>query len=122
MPTIYVTELQHKQMVSPEEWHDYLKEKRAQRRKGEDMDYEYVALTWRTEEWIDDAQYVSDRGKLLRQGWQVHILAPWGAHKAIGGACIMRRPKDEPCMWTEGEIEAIFRTRSCRQRSTKWYS
>lgn len=88
------------------------------------MSWEYVAIFWK-DPVLEDAQYLADRARLLREGWEEHIRAPaepvWDIK---GGACIMRRLKDEPLvhtaktvgkaerlgrLWTRVEIEEIAR-------------
>ena len=68
--------------------------------------YEYVAVAWRTRKALDDAQYVAERRELDCQGWEVYQLAAWTKGRG-GGVTIMRRPKDEPRMWTRTQIENI---------------
>lgn len=63
------------------------------------MKYEYLALAWRTQKALDDAQYVTERRELDCQGWEVYQLAAWTKGRG-GGVTIMRRPKDEPRNWT----------------------
>jgi len=69
------------------------------------MDYEYRALSWRTLAWCDDKSFVSSYARLQEEGWEEHIRAYF--ENDIGGACIMRRSKDEPRLWTEKEIQKI---------------
>ena len=66
------------------------------------MNYEWVVLT-RT---INDrlAERVE---RLVRCGWQEHAHARWQG--IYNGACIMRRPKDAPRMWTESELKTFVR-------------
>lgn len=64
------------------------------------MEYEYVALSFGTSIPAQDREHIRQRSALRRQGWEAHLQAPWsqeGMPKHLaGGACIMRRPKDEP--------------------------
>ena len=73
--------------------------------------YEYVALSWRTLAWCDDKRFVPSYAQLREEGWEEYIRAYF--HNDIGGACIMRRPKDEPRMWMKGEIQEIARNTLC---------
>ena len=74
--------------------------------------YEYVAVSWRTANAANDDEFVREKVSLLAKGWIIERCAPWSREdmprKLTGGACIMRRPKDEPRKWTEGEIQTIF--------------
>ena len=58
------------------------------------MDYEYVALSWSKEHPENDEPFARRKAKRINQGWQVYVQAVW--ENTYGGACIMRRPKDEP--------------------------
>lgn len=70
------------------------------------MEYEYVALTWGTYNSEVDEEYVKAYDRLTGEGWETVQWATFElSHK--GGACIMRRPKDEPRLWTKKEIEKI---------------
>jgi len=64
------------------------------------MDYEYVALTWVGQCPEADELFASDMDTALRQGWEALDRGSFGKRRS-GGAVIMRRPKDEPRMWTE---------------------
>ena len=59
------------------------------------MDYEYVALSWSKEHPENDEPFARRKAKRINQGWQVYVQAVW--ENTYGGACIMRRPKDESC-------------------------
>ena len=59
------------------------------------MDYEYLALTWSTNRSELDSLYGDDMRELLDERWEEVCRAPFEPRR-IGGACIMRRPKDEP--------------------------
>ena len=67
--------------------------------------YEYVALKCSTSVWSHDRGFASAYCRLREQGWEEHLRAHF--EKYDGGACIMRRPKDEPRMWTEAEVRKI---------------
>lgn len=75
------------------------------------MHFEYVAVSWRTANAANDDEFVREKASLLAKGWIIERCAPWSREnmprRLTGGACIMRRPKDEPRMWTEGEIYEI---------------
>lgn len=79
--------------------------------KEEAMDYEYVAVSWRTANAANDDEFVRGKAQLLAQGWKVVRCAPWSRELMprllTGGACIMRKPKDEPRKWTRTQIENI---------------
>ena len=70
------------------------------------MDWEYMALSWGTEDARQDVGFMERRLMLLAQGWEEYCRAIWSGINH-GGACIMRRPKDEPRKWTKKEIEEI---------------
>lgn len=76
------------------------------------MEYEFVALSWRTRNFLDDADYEREKVNLKGKGWEVHQIVAWAQEgkprRLAGGVCIMRRPKDEPRMWTKAEIRALF--------------
>ena len=67
------------------------------------MEYEYVALTWGTQDRTTDAVFMTGYHRLCAADWEVSLDAPfeWGQ---TGGACIMRRPKDEP----QEKLEPIY--------------
>lgn len=75
------------------------------------MPLEYVALSWRTANAANDEEFEREKARLMSEGWSVDRCAPWSQEampkRLTGGACIMRRPKDEPRMWTTGEIEEV---------------
>ena len=77
------------------------------------MEYEYVALTWRTAHANNDDDFRGEKARLYEKGWELERCAPWSQEgmprRLAGGACIMRRPKDEPRMWTEGELRRFMR-------------
>ena len=63
--------------------------------------YEYVALTWTTDpNAADDGRFMASMSRLVGQGWREYVRALFMG--GYGGACIMRRPKDEP---QEGDVE-----------------
>lgn len=72
------------------------------------MDFEYVALIWKTHKPEWDTQFVDEKADLVRQGWRDHIEVPH-ATGMVGGVCIMRRLKDEPRMWTESGLKTFIR-------------
>ena len=79
----------------------------------EGADYEYVALCWfgDTQESID-ANLKERMQQLAGEGWKEYIRASWIAQHESGvpgGACIMRRPKEEPRTWTEKELRKMMR-------------
>ena len=59
------------------------------------MEYEYVALTWSTRGSEVAEEFCTDRRRLIANGWEEIAQGPF-LPKRNGGACIMRRPKDEP--------------------------
>ena len=59
------------------------------------MEFEYVAVEWRVGYTGKDEGFATTIAGLLRQGWEEHSRAFWRSDPH-GGACIMRRPKDEP--------------------------
>jgi len=80
------------------------------------VDYEYMALSWRTANVALDDEFVRERAALLAKGWEVERCAPWSREnmprRLTGGACIMRRPKvekDEPRMWRESELMELMK-------------
>jgi len=70
------------------------------------MEYEYVALTWQTHDRRADDCFMSDYHRLCDAGWEVSLDASFEPQR-VGGACIMRRLKDEPPMWMKKEVEDI---------------
>jgi hypothetical protein len=72
------------------------------------MDYEYVALGWFGDHPENKHEYLKNNiFELVAQGWEEYIRAPWKG-QVDGGACIMRRPKDEPRKWTKADIKAMY--------------
>ena len=71
------------------------------------MEYEYVALYWKGCNPEMDLVFCANRAERVHQGWREYARAPWGV-QAAGGACIMRRPKDEPRKWTRGELRDVI--------------
>ena len=59
------------------------------------MGWEYRAVEWTWHDADYDEVFLGHRTKLIAEGWQEHIRAHWRP-SLTGGACIMRRPKDEP--------------------------
>ena len=59
------------------------------------MGWEYRAVEWTSHDPDYDEVFLGRRTKLIAEGWQEHIRAHWRP-SLTGGACIMRRPKDEP--------------------------
>ena len=70
--------------------------------------WEYRALVWDTYYPRDGPDYEPARTQLIADGWREFVRAPRQAG-IMGGACIMRRPKDEPRMWTEKGIREVAR-------------
>ena len=71
------------------------------------MEYYYVALLWHANSAAEDKRYVENYEQLCDVGWEVVCQASVYPNYT-GGACIMRRPKDEPRMWTEEELHKQF--------------
>ena len=69
------------------------------RRKGGDVDWQYLAL-----EMV--GQFESCRNTLIGKGWEEWIRIHWFGEGTVA-VCIMRRPKDEPRKWSEGEAKAL---------------
>jgi len=78
------------------------------------MKYEYVALTWQTHRSGADPVFGDDMRELLDERWEEVCRASFEPSRT-GGACIMRRPKDEPRMWTEKEIRDLMQEVECRR-------
>lgn len=80
--------------------------------------YEYVALRWTVDHLGGAPHCHGDRVRLLSEGWEEYCRASWEPKGlgVVGGACIMRRPKDELRMWTEGEIVDLIRGGWARSR------
>jgi len=76
------------------------------------MEYEYVALTWRALDAEMDRFFQDDKCSYLGAGWKEYVRAPFPP-RHFGGACIMRRPKqepqDEPRKWTKSELQSLIR-------------
>ena len=66
------------------------------------MDYEYVALSWSKEHPENDEPFARRKAKLINKGWQVYVQAVW--ENTYGGACIMRRPRDESCNCEQHDV------------------
>ena len=88
------------------------------------MDYEYVAVKWITMAWCDDRGFVSAYARLREHGWEEHSRAQF--EKYVGGACIMRRPKDDmrrpkddPRLWTERDIQELIYVAQWKARAEK---
>ncbi len=77
------------------------------------MDYEYVALQYGGEKGTssENALFEMWYNKLCDEGWSEVVRAPWrlAILQGKGGACIMRRPKDQPRKWTEGELVELMK-------------
>ena len=67
------------------------------------MDFEYVAVSAR------DVQHTAVKDMLIKKGWEEYVQALWYGAKHACGVCIMRRPKDEPRMWTKKELQVVLR-------------
>lgn len=59
------------------------------------MGWEYRAVEWTSHDPDYDKVFLGHRTKLIAEGWEEHLRASWRP-SLTGGACIMRRPKDEP--------------------------
>jgi len=62
--------------------------------KGEDIDWEYVAIYWSTSCACEDKAFVATCAEMREDGWEDYVRA--SSQGNLGGACIMRRPKGEP--------------------------
>jgi len=72
------------------------------------MEYEYVALTWRALDAEADRFFQDDKCGYIGAGWKEYIRAPFPPPH-FGGACILRRAKEELRMWTKSELQELIR-------------